>query len=106
MNNTAIDNRNLKKLLLKELRNTNISVIQGKGTACSWKHINIVMLNIHEPNVMYRDYPENIKEKFHNARIKAENIIKQHSQTLGHYYADDGYNTYTDELLVSVKGIQ
>ena len=104
MNNTAIDNRNLKKLLLKKLQNTNISVTQGTGTASGWKHINITMLAIREPDMMFSEYPENIKEKFHNARMNAENIVRQHSQTLGHYYADDGYNTYTDEVLVSVKG--
>ena len=105
---TRQENRNIKKALRNKFPNYEITVKQGTGTACGWKNIKIITDNpeiykMDEYGRMILDYDKETTEKFHSIERDAYQIIKQNGN-LGIYYADDGYNTATDELLLSVMG--
>lgn len=101
----AEDNRNIKKALKNAFPNYEISVKGGTGTTYGWKNIKIItdiQERLNEEGFL--DYNKEEKEKFQEIRTLANNIIHGVGKRIGTYYVDDGYNTESSEVLLSVEG--
>lgn len=107
MNNITIaeDNRNIKKALQQEFPRYKISIRNGRGTAYGWKEIRIdtdIPEKLDENGFLR--YNEEEKKQFEEIRRMANAIIKVVGKRIGKYYADDGYNTEDDEVLLTIEG--
>jgi len=88
MTTTQEENKVIKQALRKEFPNYKLSVTQGKGTACGWKHINIDTQG-----------EENINRNEINK--KSEEIVRN-SCKLYTFSSDDGYGSELECMLVQV----
>lgn len=106
MQDTAKENREIKKALRKEYKEYKISVVQGQGTACEWKEISIDTDIKAEFNEWDEGtYTTELKDKLITIEKRVKEIVKESAQ-LSTYLTDDAYGEDRDCLLVTVNTIR
>jgi len=104
MNNTTTENRTIRRELVKQFPNYRVSVRQGKGTACGWKHIHIDTDIKEVKNISGCGLLPEVGARFNAISNKAKTIIRDNSE-LGHYYDDSGSSREHEQMIVQVNGI-
>jgi hypothetical protein len=101
----AEDNRKIKRALKNAFPYYQIIIRNGRGTAYGWKKV-FIITDIPERinSEGFYSYNEEEKEKFEEIRTLANNIIHGVGKRIYNYCADDGYNSKTSMVSLSVDG--